>query len=341
VTARVRLGDLTCPSGDLVIIDGGYLGIWSGQGSPASVDPVLLGIDDPDTASDIRDAVDFEIVGPDAAAATLLLGQRIPGQSLYDVPASSATEFTQAFEALCLEGSLDAALRELDRVPHRDRVRRAVTGRGIGPFTVFGVPAVAVGGLPTDRPLWIEAVGEDGFWSAMYLVLAEGTATNSSPVGTVGVDWARLAFADADAIAAWEHDEPIDGLADVAFWGRSQEEAAQTHDAALLATPGDAGSYGWADLPVLQAAQRAQAVLAWVEASPERKLMVDFRPHSDHWRVMREVRASPTSSGTVSVGGARILFAMTGRGDGFFPVYADRDAAGTLLAVRIALDEAA
>jgi hypothetical protein len=53
---------------------------------------------------------------------------------------------------------------------------------------------------------------------------------------------------------------------------------------------------------------------------------------------MRQVRASETGSGTIEVGGARILFTLTSWGDGFFPVYADRDAEGELVAVRVAFD---
>jgi hypothetical protein len=69
--------------------------------------------------------------------------------------------------------------------------------------------------------------------------------------------------------------------------------------------------------------------------------MVDFRPHSHHWQVMAQVRASATGSGVVEVGGARILFVALSKGDGSYPVYADRDAAGELVAVRVALEEVA
>ncbi len=323
------------------MLDGGYLGIWSGEESPARIDPELIGVDDPDDVEDVRNAVDFEAVGPDAAAVLRLLDERNPGQSLHDVPASSATGFTQAFEKLCRDNGLDATLRSLGRVPHRERVRRA--GPGVGQFHLFGVPAIAVTGLPRDRPLWVEATAAtesdaaDGMWSSIELVVDTGTVAASVGAGVIGVDWARLAFTDADALGVWQQDEPIDGLADVAFWGRSQEEAAQATDAALLTTPGDAGCFGWADLPVPEAIEKARAVLDWVEAQPDRKLMVDFRPHSDHWRVMREVRASTTGSGTVEIGGARVLFTMTGNGDGVFPVFADRDADGRLLSVRIAV----
>lgn len=322
------------------MIDGGYLGIWSGTRSPATIDPALLGIDDPRTADDIRDAVDFEIAGPDAAEAARFLARLHPDQSLYDVPASAANAFAQAFENLCRDTGLDATLRQTPRVPHRERARR--TGAG-GGFQAFGVPAVAVSGLPTDRPLPVEAVTEDrtdGRWRSIEVRVSQAPVASRVRLGVVGVDWARLAFADADAISAWEHDEAIDGRADVVFWGRSQEEAAQAHDAPLLTTPGDAGSYGWADLPVDEAVQRAQAVLSWAEADDGRALMVDFRPHSHHWQVMRQVRASATGSASIDVGGARVLFATTGRGDGVFPVQADRDTDGSLVAVRVALDGA-
>jgi hypothetical protein len=52
---------------------------------------------------------------------------------------------------------------------------------------------------------------------------------------------------------------------------------------------------------------------------------------------MSQVRASETGSGTVDVGGARILFTQTSWGDGFFPVFADRDAEGELVAIRVLL----
>lgn len=344
MTVRVRLGEVTCPSGELVIIDGGYLNTWSGDQSPSVIDPELLGAADAEDADDLRNAVDFEAVGPDALAALRLLRERNPQQSILDIPASSAETFPEAFEIFCRENGFDAALRATDRVPHRERVRRAVAAEGAGEFPAFGLRAVAARGLPTDRPLWLEAEAANeqdagsGWWSGMTLHVAspDTPVASSAPAGVVLVDWARFAFADADALAAWEHDEPVDGLADVVFWGRSQAQAAQDLAAPEITTPGDQG-YGWTNLSLADAYTRGRAVLDWVDADPERKLMVDLRPHSHHWQVMREVRASPTSSGEIELAGARILFAMTGRGDGFFPVHADRDVTGALVALRINL----
>ncbi len=339
MTQRVRLGEITCPSGELVVIDGGYLGVWSGSRSPAAVDPELLGVDDPAVADDIRGAVDFEIVGPDARAAEAMVRGKQAGISLYDVPASSAADFQSAFDSLCRDANLDATLRATERVPHRERARRCAPAGG--GFLAFGVPVVAIGDLPRDRPLWVEGIegdSEGGRWHSIEVAIADEPVESTTLLGEVGVDWARLAFADVDAIGAWQHEEPIDGLADVAFWGRSEAEAAAAFDAPGLNLAGEEGVYGWSDLPLPSAVDRARAVLAWVESDPERKMMVDFRPHSHHWQVMRQVRASETGSGVIEVGVARVLFAQTRWGDGFFPVYADRDATGALTKIRVVLD---
>ncbi|MFF3327294.1 hypothetical protein [Streptomyces sp. NPDC002889] len=49
-----RLGEIRCPSGALVIVDGGHLGLWSGERSPAEIDPALLGVDDPAMPAEVH-----------------------------------------------------------------------------------------------------------------------------------------------------------------------------------------------------------------------------------------------------------------------------------------------
>ncbi|EDY53782.1 MULTISPECIES: hypothetical protein [Streptomyces] len=68
-------------------------------------------------------------------------------------------------------------------------------------------------------------------------------------LGVIGVDRAPVLFGDADALNSWQHEEPVDGLADVS--------------------------------------------------------------------------ASAAEAGTVDIGDARLLCAMTSWGDGYFPVFAD------------------
>ncbi|MEU4955091.1 DUF4241 domain-containing protein [Streptomyces lavendulae] len=126
----------------------------------------------------------------------------------------------------------------------------------------------------------------------------------------------------------------MDGLADVAFGGAAAEEAAARFSAPELGEPGESRVRGWAGLPVADAWEKARAVQSWKEETG-RRMMVDFRPHSHHWQVMRQVRASEAEAGIVDIGDARLFCAMTGWGDGCFPVFADLDASGAVVAVRV------
>jgi len=360
------LGEITCPSGELVIVDGGHLGMWSGEGSPALVDPGAFGVQEPSVAADVAAATDFEITGPDAETAAHSF-DRQPGRTLHDIPASGVARLTELFDAHCREHGLDAGLEACaERVPHRERVRRC-TKQGGGCFLMHGVPVVTLGGVPRDRPLPVLATDtgivvpfapsplarSPSSFAPPAVVLSPADpcpsglspagpsdagpspAVKSVELGEVRVDWARLLFGDADALSAWRHDEPVDGLADVAFWGASEEAAAAEFAAPGLGEPGENGVKGWTGLSMPDAMRLAGALFDWKDADPRRRLMVDFRPHSHHWQIMREVRASALEAGTVEVGGARVLCAMTGQGDGRLPVSAELDPTGRPVAVRV------
>lgn len=128
-------------------------------------------------------------------------------------------------------------------------------------------------------------------------------------------------------------------------WGRSsapkpQQDAAAEFDAGPLGVPGEDGVHGWRDLDLHQAVRRAIALEDWQHADPQRRIKVDFRPHSHHWQVMAELRASPHGTGHIQVGGARMLCMRTGEwGDGIYPVHTDHDAQGRLLQARIILGD--
>jgi len=141
-------------------------------------------------------------------------------------------------------------------------------------------------------------------------------------------------FADADALRAWIHDDPVDGLADVVFWGRDESLVAAEFEAPRTGTPGD-DRYGWLDLPAREAFAKAVALDERRTRVPEQKFAYDFRPHSHHWQVMAGVRASPHDAATIDIDGARLLFAMTSVGDGFFPVHVEHDATGTPTAIQV------
>lgn len=324
MTATVVLGEITCPSGELVLMDGGYLRLWSGE------EPPEQGRDD-----DIPPGADYEIVGADAEVAARSFDRQW-GRTVYDIPLHAAAEFADLFDAHCREHGHDARLRAFAaQVPHRDRVRRAITAGDPG-FIVSGVPVAVVGGVPAGRPLRVTAEpGDEYGWRHIRIEAGGGPVAHRRELASIGVDHARFVFADADALGDWIHGLPIDGLADVVFWGRDDAALAAQLDAPRAGEDG----FGWLDLPVADAYTRALE-LERRRADPDGpKFAFDFRPHSHHWQVMAGVRAAGHEAATIHVGGADIMFAMTSIGDGFFPVHAEFDAAGALVAVQISIDD--
>lgn len=317
MTDGVVLGEVTCPSGQLVIMDGGYLELWSGAGVP----------DDEE-----HPATDFAIVGPDAEAA----GQsfdRQTGTRLYDIPDHGVAQFTAVFDEHCRSHGHDARLRAFEhQVPHRERVRHAVVAREPG-FLVSGVPVLSIE-VPARSPLRVTAVPGEHGWRSMRVELSHAPVADSWIFWEIGIDQARFVFADADALNSWEHVQSLDGLADLVFWGRDQEQVAGEFGAPRLAGSAENG-YGWVDLPAAEAYRRGLAIETRRNEPGAPKFAFDFRPHSHHWQVMSLVRASDHEAGVIQVDGADILMAMTSVGDGFFPVHLDVDAAGLSVALRI------
>jgi hypothetical protein len=327
VAEIVLLGEVTCPSGQLVLMDGGYLGLWSGDRAPEDV-----------RQPDIEPAVDFEVVGRDAGAAARSF-DRQSGRTLYDIPRYGAAELTSLFDGHCRERGYAASLRPFPRqVSHRDRVRRAIA-EGDPDFLITGVPVIAVGDLPAGRSLAVTATpAHDWGWTNIRIVVSDEPVATTRPLGKIGVDYGRFVFADADALSVWIHDAPIDGLVDVVFWGRHETEIAAEFAATRTGTPGD-DHYGWLNLPLREAYAKALALTDRRNTEPDRRFAFDFRPHSHHWQVMADVRASEKEAATIDVGGARIMFAMTSVGDGFFPVHVELDAAGAPAAIHITIHE--
>ncbi|MFC7246018.1 hypothetical protein ACFQO7_26365 [Catellatospora aurea] len=321
----VLLGEITSPSGELVLMDGGYLGLWSGSRSPEEMRQ-------PDEPS----AVDFEVVGQDAEVAARSF-DRQAGRALYDIPQHAAAQMVELFESHCRRHGLQAELRAFGRqLPHRERARRAIAAGDPG-FVITGVPVISIGGLPTDRPLPVMAVPSgQGDWARIRIVVGNEPGTSAHSLGRIGVDWARFVFADADALSAWVHDDSVDGLADVVFWGLHESEVAAEFGVTRTGTPGD-DHFGWLNLPVADAYAKAIALDRRRTAAPDRRFVFDFRPHSHHWQVMAGVRASEHEAATIDVGGARIMFAMTSVGDGFFPVQLERDGVGAHVAIDIGI----
>jgi hypothetical protein len=208
---------------------------------------------------------------------------------------------------------------------------------GLGPEAARG--GVSVAGLPTEGRLEVRGrrlgVGDwRHSWSSVALLVRPGRpVTASEVIGSVPVDCARLAFFDDRALGLWQHEEALDGLADVVFWGGPDaDELARAMDA-----PGIAGEgFGWTDLPVAEAARRADAVHALGDANRWR-FACDLRPHSHHFQLLAQIRATETGSGTVLLDGTAACGFNTSWGDGRYPVICDRDGDGDVVSLRVAL----
>jgi len=173
-------------------------------------------------------------------------------------------------------------------------------------------------------------------WREVSVVFAPDLAVAQSvEIGQAVVDCARLMFIDAVALSQWRDDESLDGKADFVFWGR---------DAALLAAAIGAEEldegFGWRDLDVEECVRRGTEAER-VKEERGWKLATDYRPHTHHYSVLAQARASATESGVLDLAGSRLCMFFTTWGDGVFPVFRDVAADGTLVRLRIQLETSA
>jgi hypothetical protein len=329
-----ELGTVTAPAGELVLIDFGLLPVWSGESEPA-LDPGYVG---ERVAARANSAVDFQILGEHAVAAgrsTDLAASA--GRYVFDIPADKADEIADLVVSRAREHGFDVRVEPIPRMPHRTRVARLLDDSPHGAEVRFGGPwAVAVRGLPAGRPLRVRGArmpAESPYharWQSVWVETSERPPEHTQDVGYVLVDKARLAFADPDALTAWRTGDPIDGLADLAFWGRDADVLASRLGAGAL---GD-GGHGWADLPAADALQRA-GELSHARQSEGLRFAFDYRPHDDHYRLLTMARSAPTESASVEIGRVLVCGFFTTWGDGAFPVRRDLAADGTLCRLRV------
>ncbi|MGE0395584.1 MAG: hypothetical protein AB7T06_02575 [Kofleriaceae bacterium] len=197
-------------------------------------------------------------------------------------------------------------------------------------------PAIVTCDVPRDRPLSVTGtrVARGRFadcWEHVTIDLGQGDIYNTRKLGEAGVDFARLVCMDHAALDHWQHDESLDGLADVVFWGRDEAQLAKA-----LKAPRTKEGYGWIDLPVADAEAKVfEAEI--LKADNKWLLNIDFRPHSHHFQALAAARASSSGAGTLSLAGTQMMLFFTSWGDGVFPVYLDLDHDDKPVRVRIQL----
>ena len=197
-------------------------------------------------------------------------------------------------------------------------------------------PAIVKASVPADRELAVVGarLGRGRFadcWDHVSVVLGDGEVHHSKKLGEAGVDFARLVCVDHTSLDQWQHDDSLDGLADVMFWGRDEKQLASA-----MRAPRTRDGYGWSNLTVAAAeaklieAERKKAENKWL-------LATDFRPHSHHFHALAAARANPKGAGEIELGGSRMLLFFTSWGDGVYPIYLDTDHDDHPVRVRIQL----
>jgi len=338
-----HLGEVTCPSGVVVIVDIGYMDLWSGRHQPV---PRLDDIDDPEDKAKAASRGDYVIAGKDAAAVARLADYS-RFHFLYDRSLEGIELIAARIASLAKEHGLDARVeREPHQIPHRERAQR-VADLGGGDFSVEGPWVGAVGALP-NRPLTVRGRGHDyggnvGVrWAEVSIEVSQQPVAASIQIGHVAVDHGMILLGDADALGSWRHWGSLDGLCDVAFFGREEEAAREALGAELLAESSIWGASGWRNITPEEGKRRLQQVRSWLgPGSPMGRLVLEYRPHSHNYLVMEQIRrmertrARPGEVGALELDGATLLGLSTSWGDGLFPIWVDRDQAGAVVAIRL------
>ncbi|MBS2011781.1 MAG: hypothetical protein JST00_02610 [Deltaproteobacteria bacterium] len=330
--AELTLGTVTLPSGKLAIVDMGALGQWS-HDAPHHAD--LSGSSWAGVAGKERDDyMDLVFTGPDAKKAFARFVTEHGAEYLFDVEQPAADEARTRFAAIASAEGLSAQLeRSPQRIGHGARIRMLEeAGLPFGELGFAHVNVVCVFGLPKDREM--KVVGkhnDDGQWEHVSLVCKETPPVTKQRIGSASVEEARLLFADAEALRAWDHERSIDGLRDFVFWG-GYEDAIAARVGAGLAYEGEE-YYGWVDLPPGVLPPHFVGIV--VGAMEQRTLSVEMRMHSSHHAILRGAWTSPNEAGTATIGGAKMCGFFSSVGDGVFPVELERDEAGDICRVTI------
>jgi hypothetical protein len=286
------------------------------------------------------DFVDLAVSGKDAARAFASFVAKFGARRLYDVDRAHVSRIAADFRKHAKRENLDATVGIApERIGHGARIRRLKeTGLMVAEFSFALVNVVVLFGLPRDRELRVVARRDvdDGAWDYVSLVCNDTPTKSKEEVARLSVEEARFLFADAEALAAWDHHRSIDGLRDLVFWGEAEETMVQTTGAER---PYPASDYlGWVNLPPGACPPHfVQRILA---AAEKGELFLELRPHSTHHAVLLGAWNSPHEAGTATIGGAKMCGLFTSVGDGTFPLLLERDAEGQVCRVTVAIGAA-
>lgn len=331
-----QLGEVTIPSGIVMLVDFGLMDLWTHTRPPL----IPAGILSDEALKSANEGADFFIDGPQAVELGRHFGRQPHPLYIYDIPRHAVQDLKESFQRVLDEEGFEAELIELfERVPPRTRVNQILEhNNGMGEVFFHGIQAVVIANLPKDRALPIVATRMDPgefeeHWKDVTLIVEpDCNIATTKLIGHVAVDRARLMFCDIEAAGEWCHNDTIDGLADFVFWGRDAVRLAQKFNAPHL----EKNVYGWQDKRIDEVAELGIKVQQHIDKH-HMVVATDFRPHSDHWKMLEQIYHSQNEAGTIEVKDTSCCGFMTSWGDGFFPVLAELGQQGQLARVRIHL----
>ncbi|MGA5192043.1 hypothetical protein [Streptomyces exfoliatus] len=124
-------------------------------------------------------------------------------------------------------------------------------------------------------------------------------------LGALPVDRCGMLLGDARALDGFVglEGDSVDGLADVTYWGRYQDDA----HAEFGGEPTAFGPYGHLDLSLAEAEALAARLTAWVEQGPGKGLVVSLDPHSHYHLLHRVGWDRPLLDAVLDVDGCPVL----------------------------------
>lgn len=135
-------------------------------------------------------------------------------------------------------------------------------------------------------------------------------------LGDLPVDRCGMVLGDAGALDAFVgiSGGTTDGLADVAYWGRHEDQAHAVFGGEILPSPGQ--PRGWLDLPAGQARALGAALTGWAdEHTGGIGLMVSVDEHTDYARLDRATWGQPLGAAVIGVAGCQVLGIRWDEGD--------------------------
>jgi hypothetical protein len=211
-------------------------------------------------------------------------------------------------------------------LPLGERARAAAAAGGAhlrdGDCEAVAVPAAA------DRPLRVRATtspspfDEEPAIATLEIELGLPWPADADPaapvlLGDLPVDRCGMVIGDALGLEAWTglDGDSTDGLADVTYWGRHEDDAHARFGGERIFWHGVDGPHGWLDLPLPEAAARAAELTAWRGGLDGTGVAVALDPHTDHYLAQRAGWDHPLRVGAIEIGGCPVLGIEWDQGD--------------------------